>query len=74
MADDGTTEVTVKTAPRRRKRAPMTEEAKQAKREGDKNRGRTRVNLGLAFNRWRELRNLRGFKSDIHLAFFLLDQ
>lgn len=69
MAGGGTTEVTGK-----RKRNPLTEEAKKAKRESDRNRGKTRVNLGRAFKRWRELRDLKGFQTDIHLAFFLLDK
>ncbi|XP_071398690.1 uncharacterized protein [Centroberyx affinis] len=73
MADGGTTEVAVETLPGKRKRNPLTKEAKKAKRESDRNRGKTRVNLGRAFTLWRQLRDLRGFKTDIQLASFLLD-
>ena len=30
------------------------------------------VNVGVAFQRWRELRDLKGFKTDSELATFLL--
>ncbi|KAK7118687.1 hypothetical protein R3I94_022248 [Phoxinus phoxinus] len=43
------------------------------KRESDKIRNKTRINIGRAFERWRQLRELKGFKSDPELAFFLLD-
>ncbi|XP_056105347.1 uncharacterized protein si:ch211-40k21.5 isoform X2 [Rhinichthys klamathensis goyatoka] len=36
-------------------------------------RNKTRINIGRAFERWRQLRELKGFKSDSDLAFFLLD-
>uniref|UniRef100_A0A672YGK9 Zinc finger protein 664-like n=1 Tax=Sphaeramia orbicularis TaxID=375764 RepID=A0A672YGK9_9TELE len=50
-----------------------TDEQKKAKRESDRARAKTRVNLGIAFDRWRELRELKGMKSDPELALFLLD-
>uniref|UniRef100_A0A8C6U8Q1 C2H2-type domain-containing protein n=1 Tax=Neogobius melanostomus TaxID=47308 RepID=A0A8C6U8Q1_9GOBI len=36
-------------------------------------RGRCRIYIGETFNRWRELRNLKGFKSDEELAKYFLD-
>ncbi|XP_073711610.1 uncharacterized protein [Misgurnus anguillicaudatus] len=39
----------------------------------DKQRNQTRVNIGVAFQRWRELRDLKGLKSDAMMALFLLD-
>ncbi|KAM4594264.1 uncharacterized protein V3H82_027528 isoform 4-T4 [Fundulus diaphanus] len=56
-------------------RQKMTEEEKQAKkREEDKVRNKTRINIGVAFERWRKLRLSKGFKTDAKLATFLLDQ
>lgn len=43
------------------------------KRECDRIRNKTRINIGRAFEQWRQLRELKGFKSDPELAFFLLD-
>ena len=60
--------------PSKRKGAPLCEEAKKSKKESDKRRGKTRVNLSQAFKRWRELRDQRGFKTHVQLAFFLMDQ
>ena len=33
----------------------------------------TRVSLGSAFDSWRELKKLKGFKTDSQVAEFLLD-
>uniref|UniRef100_A0AAR2IKQ5 Uncharacterized protein n=1 Tax=Pygocentrus nattereri TaxID=42514 RepID=A0AAR2IKQ5_PYGNA len=44
------------------------------KRELDRARDKTRANLGAAFQRWRALRDLKGFRSDAELATFLLDR
>ena len=40
----------------------------------DKARGQTRVNIGSTFERWRQLRKLKGLKSDAEVAVFLLDR
>uniref|UniRef100_A0A672H456 Uncharacterized protein n=1 Tax=Salarias fasciatus TaxID=181472 RepID=A0A672H456_SALFA len=45
---------------------------KEYKKE-DRARNRTRINVGTAFERWRTLQDLKGFKSDAELATFLLD-
>ncbi|XP_037830602.1 zinc finger protein 37 isoform X2 [Kryptolebias marmoratus] len=39
----------------------------------DQARNKTRVNIGAAFPRWRELREQKGFRNDAQLATFLLD-
>ncbi|KAM4616070.1 uncharacterized protein ACJ7VT_009053 isoform 2-T2 [Polymixia lowei] len=39
----------------------------------DKARSKTRINIGIAFERWRKLREIKGLKSDAELAVFLLD-
>lgn len=65
-----TTAYTIKTSKRKK-----TTEEKQAKRkELVRARDKTRLNIGTAFHRWRELRNLRGFKTDPELATFLLNR
>lgn len=52
---------------------PLSEEAKRVKRENDRQRGRTRVNLGPAYNPWKKLRDKNGFRSDAEMAFFLIN-
>uniref|UniRef100_A0A672QPG9 Uncharacterized protein n=1 Tax=Sinocyclocheilus grahami TaxID=75366 RepID=A0A672QPG9_SINGR len=37
-------------------------------------RSRTRVNIGSAFQRWRELKERKGLRSDAKVALFLLDR
>ncbi|XP_076590535.1 uncharacterized protein LOC143322950 [Chaetodon auriga] len=64
-----TTAYTAKT-----KKKKMTGEEKQTKKkELDRARDKTRINIGVAFHEWRELRVLKGFKTDSELATFLLD-
>ncbi|XP_072543295.1 uncharacterized protein [Salminus brasiliensis] len=55
-----------------RKPRIRTEESWQAKRERDRVLAKTRINIGLAFERWRELRDQKGYRSDAELASFLL--
>ncbi|XP_018520403.1 uncharacterized protein LOC108875766 isoform X3 [Lates calcarifer] len=50
-----------------------TDEYKCKKKGYDKARGKTRVNLGAAFQRWRDLRERKGLKTDEEVALFLLD-
>uniref|UniRef100_A0A671Q8S0 Uncharacterized protein n=1 Tax=Sinocyclocheilus anshuiensis TaxID=1608454 RepID=A0A671Q8S0_9TELE len=40
----------------------------------DQARGRTRENIGAAFQRWRELKEREGLESDGEVALFLLDR
>ncbi|XP_076585082.1 uncharacterized protein LOC143319765 isoform X1 [Chaetodon auriga] len=52
---------------------PLSEEARRVKRENDRQRGRTRVNLGPAYSAWKKLRDKNGFKTDAEMAFFLIN-
>jgi len=49
-------------------------EKEEVKKEGDRARNKTRINIGSAFERWRVLRELIGFRLDAELATFLLDR
>ncbi|CAL8338962.1 unnamed protein product [Lota lota] len=60
------------TAKQSKKRKTLFEKATTKKRL-DKERSQTRVNIGMAFQRWRELRELKGLKSDPMVAVYLLD-
>lgn len=51
----------------------LSEEARRVKREHDRQRGRTRVNLGQAYGPWKKLRDQNGFKTDAEMAFFLIN-
>ncbi len=39
----------------------------------DQTRGRTRVNIGAAFQRWRELKEREGLEVDAEFALFFID-
>ncbi|XP_051721834.1 uncharacterized protein LOC127497425 isoform X2 [Ctenopharyngodon idella] len=43
------------------------------KKRLDQQRAQTRVNIGVAFPRWRQLRDSKGLKTDAMVAVFLLD-
>ena len=53
---------------------PMKRPRSVAKKLSDKERNKTRVNIGLAFPRWRALREEKGIHFDSELALLLLDQ
>ncbi|XP_062871157.1 zinc finger protein 774-like isoform X2 [Trichomycterus rosablanca] len=55
-------------------RKPRSVESLQAERRRDRSRSKSRINLGQAFTRWRELRRSKDFKSDPEFASFLLDR
>lgn len=55
-----------------KKRKTVFEKATTKKRL-DQARSQTRVNIGIAFQRWRQLREVKGLKSDAMVAVFLLD-
>ncbi|XP_059917444.1 uncharacterized protein LOC132464840 [Gadus macrocephalus] len=61
---------TTKTA---KKRGKTLVERTATKREAERARNKTRVNIGVAYERWRELRDLRNLKSDAEMATFLID-
>lgn len=46
----------------------------KSKRELDRKRNKTRINIGEAFQRWRELRDGIGLSMDSDLAVLLLDK
>ncbi len=50
---------------------PNNKKKKKAKRDSDRARAKTQVNFGRSFNRWRELWDLKGFKTVPELALFL---
>ncbi|XP_060915229.1 zinc finger protein 771-like [Labrus mixtus] len=45
----------------------------EAEKAATKSSGQNRVNIGTAFQRWRQLRELKGLRSDSMVALFLLD-
>lgn len=45
---------------------------KERAEEGESDEAR--INIGVAFQRWREIRELKGFKTDAEFATFLLDR
>ncbi|CAM4579301.1 unnamed protein product [Leuciscus chuanchicus] len=51
----------------------LSEESRKRKRESDKVKGRTRINIGRAFARWCELKEEEGCPTDADLAVMLLD-
>ena len=63
-----TTAYTAKTTKKK-----MTGDDQRAKKK-ELDRDKTRVNVGVAFQRWRELRDLKEFKTDSELATFLLEK
>ncbi|XP_028299204.1 uncharacterized protein LOC114461400 isoform X1 [Gouania willdenowi] len=64
--------VTARPAKKPKKRKSVEEKA-ATKRALEKARAQTRVNVGAAFQRWRQLRDQMGLKSDAKVADFLLD-
>ena len=57
---------TVSPSPRKRKR--------EFKRQRDRSIQKKRINIGLAFPRWKELMKEKDFKRDAEVASFLLDK
>ena len=58
----------------KKKKKKVSAEARQAKRQSDRLRTKTRINIGRAFELWRDLRFVLGIKTDPELAFILLDR
>ena len=56
--------------PGKKRKTVTVQEKAMNKKSLDKQRDKTRVNIGVAFQLWRELRELKGLKSD-SLALFL---
>jgi len=57
-----------------KKRKTVFEKAMNKKSLDKSRNNRLRVNIGVAFQRWRQLRDLKGLKSDSMVALFLLDR
>lgn len=49
-------------------------EVTDSEREADGERQETRINIGPACQRWREVRKQKGFKTDAAFATFLLNR
>ncbi|XP_059192919.1 zinc finger protein 35-like isoform X2 [Centropristis striata] len=79
MAENPSTKVAIpalaKTAytAKQAKRRKTVSLKREAKRESDNKRNKTRINIGEAFQRWRDLRDCIGLKLDSELAILLLD-
>ncbi|XP_078025873.1 uncharacterized protein LOC144464117 [Epinephelus lanceolatus] len=58
---------------KRIKKMKTMEEKRELKKRLNKKRDQTRVYIGKAFSRWRQLRERYGLKSDEEVAMFLLD-
>ncbi|XP_016398799.1 uncharacterized protein LOC107732068 isoform X6 [Sinocyclocheilus rhinocerous] len=61
-------------ADKKKKKRKISEEQSIKKKGYDQARGKTRVNIGAAFQRWRELKERLGLESDAEVALFLLDR
>ena len=57
-----------------KKRPSRSAEGLLAKRESDKRRRLTRICIGVAFPRWRALKEEIGLRSDTDVALILLDK
>uniref|UniRef100_A0A8D0A760 Uncharacterized protein n=1 Tax=Sander lucioperca TaxID=283035 RepID=A0A8D0A760_SANLU len=53
---------------------PLNTVKKRAKKREKEKDAKSRIYIGKAFERWRELRQQKGFHSDIQVALFLLDR
>uniref|UniRef100_A0A3Q3K4W6 Uncharacterized protein n=1 Tax=Monopterus albus TaxID=43700 RepID=A0A3Q3K4W6_MONAL len=53
--------------------APVSERTRKRRTQLDAARSKTRINIGVAFEQWQQLREQRGLKSDDMVAMFLLD-
>ncbi|XP_048100324.1 zinc finger protein 879-like isoform X2 [Alosa alosa] len=62
-----------KPPPRKQPKRIRSEEQKLKKKGYDLARAKSRVNIGVGFQRWRNLRELKCMKTDEDLALFLLD-
>lgn len=58
----------------KKQKRKMSAHLKIKKKAYDQARGRNRVNIGEAYQRWRELKERKGLTSDHEVALFLLDR
>ncbi len=61
-------------ADKKKKKKKISVEQSIKKRGYDQARSRTRINIGAAFQQWRELKEREGLESDTEVALFLLDR
>ncbi len=59
---------TLQTLPKKRKKFDLK------KRERDRLKQKNRVNLGVAYSRWKALKAEKGMKNDAEVACYLLDR
>ncbi len=55
------------------KNRKISEKQNIKKKDYDQARGRTHVNIGAAFQQWRELKERKGLESDAEVVLFLFD-
>lgn len=61
--------------PRKQKKQKRFSSAtKRARKEADRQRGKSRVCIGAAFDQWRALKTTLGLKTDAQLASVLLER
>ncbi|XP_076585083.1 uncharacterized protein LOC143319765 isoform X2 [Chaetodon auriga] len=56
-----------------KKKRVRSEEGQRAKRESDKRRSKSRITIGAAITKWRQVKKQCGVKTDSKMAFILLD-
>ncbi|XP_041789787.1 uncharacterized protein LOC121604356 isoform X1 [Chelmon rostratus] len=61
------------TADSLKKKRVRSVEGQRAKRESDKRRSKTRITIGAAITKWRQVKKQCGIKTDSKMAFILLD-
>ncbi|XP_035259489.1 uncharacterized protein LOC118220003 isoform X3 [Anguilla anguilla] len=59
--------------PKKKKQIRRSDEGKRSKKLSDRQRGKTRVTIGVALPRWRALKEEKGLRGDTDMALLLLD-
>ncbi len=57
-----------------KKESRQSEKGLQSKKESNRWRGQTQITIGVAFPRWRALKEEKGLKADTDVALVLLDR
>lgn len=80
MADDRTGKIAIPRletsafSAKQPKKRKTDSSKRESKRQSDNKCNKTRINIGVAFQRWREVRDNIGLKLDSELAVLLLDR
>lgn len=80
MADDRTGKIAIPRLEtpsfyaKQSKKRKTNSSKRESKRQLDNKRNKTRINIGVAFQRWREVRDIISLKLDSELAVLLLDR